>query len=81
VDIKSEIQEAWFQLKGTWRERTYEFEGDLLGETIEGGFRVSVSGTDIKANMTVFVKGKRQIVEVQFLDNELIGLSIIFEKG
>jgi hypothetical protein len=31
--------------------------------------------------MTVFVKGKRQIVEVQFLDNELIGLSIICEKG
>ncbi len=31
--------------------------------------------------MTVFVQGKRQIVEVQFLDNELIGLSIIFEKG
>ena len=31
--------------------------------------------------MTVFVKGKRQIVEVQLLDNELIWLSIIFEKG
>ena len=81
VDIKSEIQETDGKLTGTWRERTYEFEGDLKGEITTGGFRVSVSGSDVKANMTVFVKGERQIVEVQFLDNVLLGLSVVFKKG
>jgi hypothetical protein len=81
VDIKSEIQESGGKLTGSWRERTYEFEGDLLGEVMTGGFRVTVSGSDVKANMAVFVKEKRQIVEVQFLDNVLLGISIIFKKG
>lgn len=81
MDIKNEIQESGGNLTDSWRGRTYEFEGDLLGEVINGGSRAAVSGRDVRVNMMVFAKEKRQIVEVQFFDNVLLGLSTIFKKG
>ena len=81
VEIKSDITHADGRLNGVWRERTYELSGKLDGRVIPGGFRVRVAGQDLSANMTVFVKGERQIVEIQFRNSTLIGLTLLFNRG
>jgi hypothetical protein len=40
-----------------------------------------VKGDDLKANMDIVVLGARQIIEIQFIESSLIGLTLILEKG
>jgi hypothetical protein len=42
---------------------------------------VSVKGENLNANMDIIVKGERQIIEIQFLDSSLIGLTLVLSKG
>lgn len=81
VEVKAEIWEVGDNLKGVWSETTYEFSGDLEGKFQPKGFRVKVKGNKVQANMTVIADGDRQIVEIQFHDNALLGLTMIFERG
>ncbi len=80
VDIVSEVQGDGQDLRGTWTERAYEMSGELTGRVLPTGFRVVVTGADLKANMTVLVRGNRHVVEVQFHNSTLIGLSLVFAR-
>lgn len=81
VEIAARVRLIGRKLVGQWRERKYEFEGELDGKAIPNGFRVNVSGARINANMTVIVKQDRQVVEVQFLRGTLIGLTVLLRRG
>lgn len=81
VEVQSLIALQGEQLSGTWSEKKYNFSGDLSGQTVPGGFRVKVSGSDVKANMTVVVRGDRHLVEIQFSESTLIGLTMVFSRG
>ena len=80
VEVESTIAAAGDSLSGTWRERTYNFNGQLEGQTVPNGFRVAVTGDDVKANMTVLVRGDRHVVEIQFSESTLVGLTMIFRR-
>ena len=80
VEVESAITAEGDSLTGTWRERTYNFEGQLDGQTVPNGFRVVVKGEDVKANMTVLVRGNRHVVEIQFSESALVGLTMIFTR-
>jgi hypothetical protein len=81
VEISGDIQESGGKLEGGWSEKTYELSGRLTGEVTPSGFRVRVSGDHVDAGMTVLLKGGRQIVEIQFHEGVLIGLSLILTRG
>ena len=81
VEVESSITLDDEKLHGTWSEKTYNFNGDLTGRMVPGGFRVKVSGSDVKANMTVVVRGDRHLVEIQFSASSLIGLTMVFNRG
>ena len=82
VEVKSEIAHLGNELTGKWSETIYELSGDLTGKINPNGFVVKVSGGTLSANMDVMVKDARQIVEIQFHENEtLIGMSVIFVRG
>jgi hypothetical protein len=53
----------------------------LSGEVTPRGFRISVRGSDLTANMEVILREAKQIVEIQFFDSTLLGLTLILEKG
>jgi len=40
-----------------------------------------VQGSGLTANMEVIVREGRQIVEIQFFDSALLGLTLILQKG
>ena len=81
VEVESLIALKGKQLSGIWNEKTYNFAGNISGSTVPGGFRVRVSGSDINANMTVIVRGNRHLVEIQFSNSTLIGLTMVFNRG
>lgn len=81
VEVKSEVLAKGGSLTGTWNELVYNFGGDLKGEVTERGFRIVVRGGDLTANMDVIVLNDRQVVEIQFFNSSLRGLTLILKKG
>jgi hypothetical protein len=81
IEVKSIVAHKAGQLSGSWNELIYNLGGDLSGEVTPRGFRISVRGSDLTANMEVILREAKQIVEIQFFDSALLGLTLILEKG
>ncbi|MFV0367797.1 MAG: hypothetical protein ACK5KM_05005 [Hyphomicrobiaceae bacterium] len=81
VDIESTIIPDGDGLRGTWREKKYNVAGDFTGQFVPRGFRVVVQSEDISANMTVLLNKGRQVIEVQFFNSKLIGMTLILQRG
>lgn len=81
VEVKSEVLAKDGKLTGTWNELVYNVGGDLKGEVTQRGFHIVVRGGDLTANMDVIVMNDRQIVEIQFFNSSLRGLTLILKKG
>jgi hypothetical protein len=81
IEVKSVVAHQAGRLSGTWNELIYNLGGALVGEVTPRGFRISVRGSGLTANMEVIVREGRQIVEIQFFDSALIGLTLILQKG
>jgi hypothetical protein len=81
VEVQSAITYAAGALTGTWSELVHNMHGDLSGQTTSKGFRVAVKGADLSANMDVIVKEARQIIEIQFYNSALLGLTLVLTKG
>ncbi len=81
IEVKSALTHAAGKLTGSWNELMYNLAGDLTGEVTPRGFRIKVEGSDLTANMEVIVMGGRQIVEIQFFNSALRGLTLILQQG
>lgn len=81
IEVKSTVVRQGEELTGTWSETKYNFNGEVTGKIIPRGFRVAVSGSGLKANMTVLVRDERHVVEIQFIESSLIGLTMIFSRS
>jgi len=82
IELKSEIHRNGGKLTGTWNETVYEMRGELTGRGIKNGLIVHVKGeAGLTANMQLLVKDVRQIIEVQFERNSLIGLTLLLRRG
>lgn len=81
IEVKSVVNHKAGVLTGSWNELIYNRGGALDGEITPRGFRISVRGSDLTANMDVIVRGERQIVEIQFFNSALLGLTLILKKG
>jgi hypothetical protein len=81
IEVQSLITNAAGKLTGTWSELTHNLNGELTGEVTQTGFRVVVKGGDMTANMDILFRDARQIVEIQFINSTLRGLTLILTKG
>lgn len=84
IEVRSSVRHADGKLNGEWTEAMYNVTGVLDGEVTPRGYRVSVTGTEgaaLSANMDIIVKDKRQMVEIQFFSETLIGLTLLLSKG
>jgi hypothetical protein len=81
VEIVSTVVHVGGLLSGTWKETTRDWGGDLNGTVTPHGFKVQVRGENVSANMEIIVKDTRQIIEIQFQESSLIGLTLILTKG
>ncbi|HIE69008.1 MAG TPA: hypothetical protein EYP98_01955 [Planctomycetes bacterium] len=81
IEVKSEVANSGGKLTGTWNEMIYNLGGELAGEVTPRGFHISVKGSDLAANMDVIVMKDRQMVEIQFFNSSLRGLTLLLQKG
>jgi hypothetical protein len=81
IEVKSVVAHRAGRLSGTWNELIYNLGGKLVGDVTPRGFRISVRGSGLTANMEVILREGRQIVEIQFFDSALLGLTLILQKG
>jgi hypothetical protein len=81
IEVLSNVKDEAGKLTGHWMETTHDLEGDLNGEVTPKGFRITVRNADLTANMDIVVRGNKQIVEIQFINSSLVGLSLIMTKG
>lgn len=81
IEVKSEVNAKGGHITGTWNELMYNIGGNMAGEVTERGFRIKVQSDDMTANMDVIVFGDRQMVEIQFFNSSLRGLTLMLKKG
>jgi hypothetical protein len=81
IEVASVVTHAAGKLSGTWKELTREWSGELSGTVHPTGFKVSIRGGDLSANMDIVVRDDRQVIEIQFFNSSLIGLTLILTKG
>jgi hypothetical protein len=82
IEVKSVVSASKDgKLTGTWNELVYNLGGKMTGEVTERGLRIVVRAGDLTANMDVIVMDNRQIVEIQFVNSTLRGLTLILKKG
>ena len=84
IEVTSNVKHDAGKLTGEWTETVYNVTGELAGEVTPRGYRVTVKGTSgstLSANMDIMVRDKKQIVEIQFFSETLIGLTLMLNKG
>lgn len=81
IEVQSQIENSAGVLSGRWKETTRNLEGDLTGAVKPNGFRIVVKGGDLTANMDILVRDNKQVVEIQFINSALVGLSLLMTKG
>jgi hypothetical protein len=81
VEVTSSVSHAAGRLTGTWKELTRDWSGELTGSVNDHGYKVAVKGASLSANMDIIVKGAQQVIEIQFHNSSLIGLTLILTKG
>jgi len=81
IEVQSVLNHAAGVLTGQWHELTREWQGELKGATTPAGLRVAVKGTEFNANMDVILRNNRQIIEIQFINSTLVGMTLVLEKG
>jgi hypothetical protein len=53
----------------------------VTGTVTPKGFRVAVRGDSLSANMDIVMAGAKQVIEIQFIESSLIGLTLILDKA
>ena len=81
IEVQSIVSHISGTLTGTWKELTRDMSGEVSGSVTPKGFRVAVKGEGLNANMDIVMVGAKQVIEIQFIDSSLIGLTLILEKG
>src|SRR5215510_10877003 len=81
VEVQSVVMHGSGSINGTWRELSRNWSGELSGSVTANGFKVAIRGAELNANMDVIVRDGRQIIEIQFINSSLIGLTLVLNKG
>jgi hypothetical protein len=81
VEVQSIVTYVSGVLSGTWKELSRNWSGELAGRTTPNGYKVAIKGSEFNANMDIIVKDQKQIIEIQFMNSSLIGLTLVLTKG
>lgn len=81
IEVQSEVSHNDGTLSGTWKEHLHDLSGDISGTLSEKGLRIRIRSQGFSANMSIVIREQRQIIEIQFLDSALIGLTLALTRG
>lgn len=81
VEVLSLVSHEGGRLTGSWQELVRNWSGDLSGAVTPKGFRVAVRGENLSANMNIVLIDARQVIEIQFINSSLIGMTLVLQRG
>ena len=81
VEVQSVVTHLGGKLTGSWKELVRNMSGELTGTATPHGFKVNVKGESLNANMDIILINSKQLIEIQFIDSSLIGLTLVLERG
>jgi hypothetical protein len=81
VEVHSVVSHVAGKLTGTWQEVVRNMSGDLAGTVTRRGFKVAVRGEGLTANMDIILVKGKQVIEIQFVNSTLLGLTLVLERG
>jgi hypothetical protein len=81
VEVQSVVSHLAGKLSGSWKELVRNMSGGLSGTVTPRGFKVSVQGESLTANMDIILINSKQVIEIQFINSSLIGLTLVLERG
>jgi|SRR5262245_9497382 len=81
VEVQSVVSHLGGKLTGSWKELSRNMSGELEGSATPRGFKVSVKGESLNANMDIVLRNSKQLIEIQFINSSLIGLTLVLERG
>lgn len=81
IEVQTDVRNTGGTLTGTWKELTRDWAGDVNGTATENALRVRISSDNLSANMNVQLRGNKQIIEIQFINSSLIGLTLLLAPG
>jgi len=81
VEVHSVVSHVAGKLTGTWQEVVRNMSGDLAGTVTPRGFKVAVRGESLTANMDIILVKGKQVIEIQFINSTLLGLTLVLERG
>jgi hypothetical protein len=81
VEVHSVVAHVGGKLAGSWQEVVRNMSGDLAGTVTSRGFKVNVRGDSLTANMDIILIKEKQVIEIQFVNSSLIGLTLVLERG
>ena len=81
VEVHSVVSHVAGRLTGTWQEVVRNMSGELTGTVTSRGFKVNVRGEALNANMNIILVNSKQVIEIQFINSSLIGLTLVLERG
>jgi hypothetical protein len=81
IEVHSVVFHVAGKLTGTWQELVRNMSGDLTGTVTPRGFKVNVRGEALNANMDIILVNAKQVIEIQFINSSLIGLTLVLERG
>lgn len=81
IEVQTNVKHQAGKIEGTWKELTRDWGGSVSGRVTDKGMRVRVSSDAFKANMSIELRGEKQVIEIQFMDSALIGLTLSLTQG
>jgi hypothetical protein len=81
VEVVSLVSHQGGRLTGSWQELVRNWSGEMSGSVTQKGFRVAVRGENLSANMDIILINAKQVIEIQFVNSSLIGLTLVLERG
>src|SRR5262245_45512208 len=81
VEVHSVVSHLSGKLTGSWQEVVRNMSGDLTGTVTPRGFKVKVRGQGLNAHMDIILVNAKQVIEIQFINSSLIGLTLVLERG
>ena len=81
IEVKSKVRQSGGRIYGTWRETIYDLNGELTGHPIENGLILFVRSGNVRAAMQLMIYDNKQIAEIQFNNQSLVGLTLLLRRG
>ena len=82
VEIQSTVTHKDGTIAGTWKELVRDMSGEVTGTRHARKASGSpCAGDSLNANMDIVMAGAKQVIEIQFIESSLIGLTLILDKA